>query len=104
VNVSTPIVALAAGVAAVLALETRASSSVGVAISVTTIPASAYLGVAAGVGETSRAAGALAVLGVNVAMLLVGGCALLLVQRSLGRRKARTHTVVAPTAESTLAD
>jgi uncharacterized hydrophobic protein (TIGR00271 family) len=104
VNVSTPIVALAAGVAAVLALETRASSSVGVAISVTTIPASAYLGVAAGVGETSRAAGALAVLGVNVAMLLVGGCALLLVQRSLGRRKARTHTVVAPTAGSTPAD
>jgi hypothetical protein len=55
----------------VLALETRASSAVGVAISVTTIPASAYLGVA-GVGDESRALGALAVLGVNVAMLLVG--------------------------------
>ncbi len=33
VNISTPIVAFAAGVAAILALETRASSAVGVAIS-----------------------------------------------------------------------
>jgi uncharacterized membrane protein len=47
VNISTPIVAFAAGVAGILALETRASSAVDVAISVTTIPASAYLGVAA---------------------------------------------------------
>jgi len=89
VNISTPIVALAAGVAAVLALETRSSSSVGVAISVTTIPASAYLGVAAGVGESAKAAGALLVLGIDVAMLIVGGCGLLLVQQSLGRRDAR---------------
>ena len=74
VNISTPSVALAAGVAGMLALETRASSAVGVAISVTTIPASAYLGVSAGVGEASKAAGALAVLGVNIVMLLVGGC------------------------------
>jgi uncharacterized hydrophobic protein (TIGR00271 family) len=62
VNISSPLVALAAGVAGMLALETRASSAVGVAISVTTIPASAYLGVAAGVGEASKAAGALLVL------------------------------------------
>jgi uncharacterized membrane protein len=59
VNVSTPIVAFAAGVAGILALETRASSAAGVAISVTTIPASAYLGVAAGVGDESKALGAL---------------------------------------------
>ena len=38
-----------------LALETRASSGVGVAISVTTIPAAAYLGVAAGLGEFDKA-------------------------------------------------
>ena len=86
VNISTPIVALAAGVAGMLALETRASSAVGVAISVTTIPASAYLGVAAGVGEVNKAAGALLVLGVNVVMLLAGGSATLLTQRALGRR------------------
>ena len=85
VNVSTPIVAFAAGVAGMLALETRASSAVGVAISVTTIPASAYLGVAAGVGEVGHAAGALLVLGVNVVMLLVGGSSTLLVQRELAR-------------------
>jgi uncharacterized hydrophobic protein (TIGR00271 family) len=86
VNISTPIVALAAGIAAILALETRASSSVGVAISVTTIPAAAYLGVAAGVGEVSKARGALLVLGVNVAMLLVGGCLTLLAQSAVARR------------------
>jgi uncharacterized hydrophobic protein (TIGR00271 family) len=81
VNVSTPLVALAAGIAAILALETRASAGVGVAISVTTIPASAYLGVAAGVGEETKALGALLVLGINVGMLIVGGCLTLLVQR-----------------------
>jgi Domain of unknown function (DUF389) len=86
--VATPIVALAAGVAGMLALETRASSAVGVAISVTTIPASAYLGVAAGVGEASKALGALLVLGVNVTMLLVGGCVTLLAQQRLAGRIA----------------
>jgi uncharacterized hydrophobic protein (TIGR00271 family) len=83
VNSSTIGVALAAGVAGMLALETRASSAVGVAISITTIPAAAYLGVAAGVGEASKALGALAVLGVNVAMLLVAGTLTLFVQRRL---------------------
>jgi uncharacterized hydrophobic protein (TIGR00271 family) len=87
VNISTPIVAFAAGVAGILALETRASSAVGVAISVTTIPASAYLGVAAGVGEVDKAAGALLVLGVNVLMLLTAGCSTLLLQRVLARRR-----------------
>ena len=85
VNASTIGVALAAGVAGILALETRASSAVGVAISVTTIPAAAYLGVAAGVGEESKAWGALAVLGVNVTVLLVAWTLTLLVQRRWGR-------------------
>jgi len=85
VNISTPIVAFAAGVAGMLALETRASSAVGVAISVTTIPASAYFGVAAGLGRASDAGGALLVLGINVSMLLLAGCLTLLVQRALGR-------------------
>ena len=85
VNISTPIIAFAAGVAAILSLETRASSAVGVAISVTTIPASAYLGVATGVGEETEALGALLVLGVNISMLIVGGCLTLLVQRAWAR-------------------
>jgi uncharacterized hydrophobic protein (TIGR00271 family) len=88
VNSSTFIVALAAGAAGMLALETRASAAVGVAISVTTIPASAYLGVAAAVGEVGKAAGAAAVLGVNVTMLTLGGTTALLVQRALARRAA----------------
>jgi hypothetical protein len=41
-----------------LSFETRASAAVGVAISVTTIPASAYWGVAIGAGQASGAAGA----------------------------------------------
>jgi uncharacterized hydrophobic protein (TIGR00271 family) len=88
VNVSTVLVALVAGVAGILALETRASAGVGVAISVTTIPASAYLGVAVGVGEISKALGALLVLGINVGMLMVGGSSTLLLQRWLERRQS----------------
>jgi uncharacterized hydrophobic protein (TIGR00271 family) len=88
VNSETIIVALAAGVAGMLALETRASSGVGVAISVTTIPAPAYLGVAVGLGETEKIPGALAVLGTNVAFLVVAASATLVVQRLLARRAA----------------
>ena len=86
VNDETIAVALAAGVAGMLALETRASSGVGVAISVTTIPAAAYLGVAVGLGEIGNVGGALAVLGTNVAMLVLGASATLMVQRALRRR------------------
>ena len=88
VNNETIVVALAAGVAGMLALETRASSGVGVAVSVTTIPAAAYLGVAAGLGETSEAFGALGVLGANVAMLVIAASATLVLQRALARRAA----------------
>ena len=83
---STVLVALAAGVAGMLAFETRASAAVGVAISVTTIPASAYLGVAIGAGGIEHALGALAVLVVNVSLLIVGGTLTLLVQRILPNR------------------
>ena len=86
-------VAFAAGVAGLLALETRASSAVGVAISITTIPAAAYLGVSAGVRETEEALGALAVLGVNVAMLVAAGTLTLSVQRRLARRGPRPDPI-----------
>jgi uncharacterized hydrophobic protein (TIGR00271 family) len=86
VNDETIAVALVAGVASMLALETRASSGVGVAISVTTIPAAAYLGVAVGLGEIGNVGGALAVLGTNVAMLVLGASVTLIVQRTLRRR------------------
>jgi uncharacterized hydrophobic protein (TIGR00271 family) len=85
VNATTILVALAAGVAGMLAVETRASAAVGVAISVTTVPASAYLGVAAGTGQGRHAWSALAVLAVNVAMMLLGGTVALAVQRARAR-------------------
>jgi uncharacterized hydrophobic protein (TIGR00271 family) len=91
VNNETIVVALAAGVAGMLALETRASSGVGVAVSVTTIPAAAYLGVATGLGESREAFGALGVLGVNVVMLVVAASATLILQRALARRAAASR-------------
>jgi len=87
VEAETILVALAAGVAGMLAVETRASMGVGVAISVTTIPAAAFLGVAAGIGEFSRSLGALGVLGTNIGMMLVGGSAALVVQRRVSARE-----------------
>jgi uncharacterized hydrophobic protein (TIGR00271 family) len=83
---TTVLVALAAGVAGMLAFETRASAAVGVAISVTTIPASAYLGVALGAGGIDHALGALVVLLINVTLLIVGGTMTLLAQRALPNR------------------
>jgi uncharacterized hydrophobic protein (TIGR00271 family) len=96
VNDATIGVALAAGVAGTLAVETRASSAVGVAISITTIPAAAYLGVAAGVGEARDSFGALAVLGANVAMLVLSGTLTLIVQRRLAasERTARSRSFI----------
>ena len=71
-----------------LAVETRASSAVGVAISVTTIPAAAYLGVALGTGVLRASLSAVAVLGVNVAMMVIGGSGALAVQRMIATRTA----------------
>ena len=93
VNHETIVVALVAGIAGMLALETRASAAVGVAVSVTTIPAAAYLGVAWGIGELDTAFGALGVLGMNVLMMVVGASATLAVQRGLNRRAARRRRV-----------
>jgi len=83
---STVLIALAAGIAAMLSFETRASAAVGVAISVTTIPASAYMGVAIGAGGAGEALGALVVLAINVSLLILSGSLTLVVQRWLTRR------------------
>jgi len=83
---STVLIALAAGVAAMLSFETRASTAVGVAISVTTIPASAYLGVALGGGGIEHALGAAAVLAINVSLLILSASLTLAVQRWLPNR------------------
>src|SRR5436190_7465062 len=88
VNASTVGVAFVAGIAGVLAFETRASAAVGVAISITTIPAAAYLGVATGIGELSKGLNGLLVLAVNVAMIMLGGSLTLVLQRHVRRRAA----------------
>ena len=85
VNDETIVVALAAGIAGMLAFETRAQAGVGVAISVTTIPAAAYLGVAVGLGESDKALGGLAVLATNVVMIVAGASATLGLQRLFGQ-------------------
>jgi uncharacterized hydrophobic protein (TIGR00271 family) len=83
---TTVLVALAAGVAGMLAFETRASAAVGVAISVTTIPASAYLGVALGAGGIDHAMGALVVLVINVSLLIVSATLTLAAQQRVPNR------------------
>jgi uncharacterized hydrophobic protein (TIGR00271 family) len=89
IEAETIMVALAAGIAGMLAVETRASMGVGVAISVTTIPAAAFLGVALGIGEFSKSLAALGVLGANIAMMLIGGSLVLAVQLRLASRATR---------------
>jgi uncharacterized hydrophobic protein (TIGR00271 family) len=81
-GVTGAVVALAAGVAAILSFERRAAGAVvGVAISVTTIPAAAGLGVAIGQGDPSHAFGALTVLGINLACLTAGAVVTVVLQR-----------------------
>jgi uncharacterized hydrophobic protein (TIGR00271 family) len=85
-DITTAIVATAAGIAGMLAFETRASAAVGVAISVTTIPAAAFLGVALGAGRGAGAGHALFVLVLNVVCLVLGGSTTLVIQRWLAER------------------
>ncbi len=77
----TVLVAASAGVAAILSFETRAANAVGVAISVTTVPASAFFGVALAFGEPDRAWGALEVLAINLSLLVLAGSLTLVLQR-----------------------
>ena len=93
VDYSTILVALAAGVAAMLSFETRAAAAVGVGISVTTIPASALFGVSIGLRGVSASWGAAAVLGVNVTLLLLSGAATLAVQRHFAARRKPAPSV-----------
>jgi uncharacterized hydrophobic protein (TIGR00271 family) len=87
VNDETIVVAFVAGAAGMVAFETRAVAAVGVAISVTTIPAAAYLGVAAGLGELTKSLGALGVLSANVSMMILGASLALWVQRRRDRHE-----------------
>jgi len=80
-DITSVIVAVTAGVAGMLAFETRGNAAVGVAISVTTIPAAAFIGVALAFGSTTEALHGLSILALNVACLLAGGTCMVLIQR-----------------------
>ena len=85
------LVALAAGMAGMLAYETAGSEAVGVAISVTTIPAAAYIGCAVGLSNADGGRGALEVLATNVVCIVAGSTLTLLVQRRLRRSADSTR-------------
>jgi uncharacterized hydrophobic protein (TIGR00271 family) len=86
-NLIIVMIAFVAGVAGMLAFETKAGAAVGVAISVTTVPAAAYAGTSIGVGQTIHTTEALVMLAVNVLMLLLGASAGLMVQLAVARRR-----------------
>jgi uncharacterized hydrophobic protein (TIGR00271 family) len=81
------LVALAAGMAGMLAYETAGAAAVGVAISVTTIPAAAYVGDAIGLGGRQDGVGALGVLATNVVGIVTAAAVTLGSQRHLRRRR-----------------
>ena len=90
VDAVTIIVAVLAGVAAMVAFVTaQGLTAVGVAISVTTIPAASYAGVAFAFGALDLAFDALGVLGVNVIFLVLAQCLTLVVIRARQQRQAR---------------
>lgn len=81
-------VAIAAGVAGMLAYERAGGAAVGVAISVTTIPAAAYVGAAIALGRTSPVGGAFLVLIVNVVLIVAASTATLGFQRRHRHRRS----------------
>ena len=83
-------VAFCAGIAGMLSLTTAKSGAlIGVLISVTTIPASANVGVAAAYADWPAFRGSLAQLAINITSLLLAGSLTLLVQRGLYDRRRR---------------
>jgi hypothetical protein len=75
-----------AGIVGGRAFSTRSSVVVGVAISITMIPAAAFIGAAVAVGDAAGLRGALAVLGATVGLIPLTGTATLALQR---RRQGR---------------
>ena len=89
VSVTTVIVALTAGVAAMTAFVTsQATTAVGVAISVTTIPAVAYAGVALA-STFTEGTSALIVLAVNIIFLTLAQALTLMIIRAWRVRRRR---------------
>ena len=88
-NVASLVVALAAGIAGMIALgQSKSGAVVGVLVSVTTIPAAANVGVAVVLGHGEEALGALAQLVINVLGLVLAGVGSLWLGRRLSRARA----------------
>ncbi|HEY6075838.1 MAG TPA: DUF389 domain-containing protein [Gaiella sp.] len=97
------VVALLAGVAGMLSLQTAKSSAlIGVLISVTTIPAAANVGVAAAYRDWDEWRGAALQLVINLSAIVVAGVSTLAVARwRHARRRTRRAGVKAPSRSST---
>jgi uncharacterized membrane protein len=96
VGPGTVLVALAAGMAGMLAYETAGSAAVGVAISVTTVPAAAYSGTAIALGGYQDAGGSSVVLLTNVVSILVAASATVWAQRRWRPPERRSDTDASP--------
>jgi uncharacterized hydrophobic protein (TIGR00271 family) len=96
------LVALLAGVAGMLSLQTAKSGAlIGVLISVTTIPAAANVGVAAAYRDWNECRGAALQLAINLSMIVVAGVATLAVARwRHARRRVSRAGVTAPSRSS----
>ena len=92
VSVTTVIVAVTAGVAAMTAFVTsQATTAVGVAISVTTIPAVSYAGVALASLTITDGTSALLVLAVNIIFLTLAQALTLMIIRAWRVRRRRNR-------------
>jgi uncharacterized hydrophobic protein (TIGR00271 family) len=88
-NAASFVVALAAGVAGIVALgQAKSGAIVGVLVSVTTIPAVANIGVALAFANPDEAIGAFAQLSINVVGLVSAGLASLWLSQRLSTRRA----------------
>jgi uncharacterized hydrophobic protein (TIGR00271 family) len=86
-NVFSVIVAVLAGIVGILSLtESRASTLIGVFISVTTIPAASDIGLSMSYGSWSEAWGSLLQLLLNVSILIVVGMVMLITQKHIWDR------------------
>jgi uncharacterized hydrophobic protein (TIGR00271 family) len=82
------LVAFAAGIAGMVSFQAQqGAAAVGVAISITTIPAAAAIGVNAVDGAWVDVTGALVVLGVNLSCVVAGGALTVLLQRRFESRR-----------------
>lgn len=82
------LVAFAAGIAGMLSFESQQGTGVvGVAISITTIPAAAAIGYTSVRGDLHALQGAVVVLATNVVLVVLGGALTVLVQRRFASRR-----------------